>query len=98
MIHLPDEIIINILSFLSVYDLHACGVSKPILYVYRSNVVWKPIVTDKFGEIKSSNYFKEYGWQLKLKKHQFSYKRQWTLGCVGRIMAPEKPEWDPAIF
>ena len=96
MNQLPNEMIINILSFLSVYDLHV--ISKDLLHVYQSNVVWKPIVTRKFGEIKSTNYFKEYGWQLKLKKHQFYYKRQWTLGCVGRIMPPVKEDWTPAIF
>lgn len=96
MNQLPNEMIINILSFLSVYDLHV--ISKDLLNVYQSNVVWKPIVTRKFGEIKSTNYFKEYGWQLKLKKHQFCYKRQWTLGCVGRIMPPAKEDWTPAIF
>lgn len=96
MNQLPNEMILTILSFLSVYDLHV--ISKDLLNVYQSNVVWKPIVTRKFGEIKSTNYFKEYGWQLKLKKHQFCYQRQWTLGCVGRIMPPTKEGWPPAIF
>jgi hypothetical protein len=96
MNELPNEMIITILSFLSVYDLHV--ISKDLLHVYQSNVVWKPIVTRKFGEIKSTNYFKEYGWQLKLKKHQFCYQRQWTLGCVGRIRPPAKEDWTPAIF
>ena len=72
MNQLPNEMIINILSFLSVYDLHV--ISKDLLHVYQSNVVWKPIVTRKFGEIKSTNYFKEYAWQLKLQKHQFCYQ------------------------
>ena len=96
MDNLPNEMIITILSFLSVYDLHV--ISKDLLHVYQSNVVWKPIVTRKFGAIDSTNYFKEYTWQLKLKKHQFYYKRHFTLGCVGRTTPPVKEDWPPAIF
>jgi len=96
MDYLPNEMIMNILSFLSVSELGV--VSKTLLNVYHSNVVWKPIVSRDFGDIVSTNYFKEYEWQLKLKKHQFRYQRQWTLGCVGRIIPPDKEAWSPAIF
>ena len=96
MDYLPNEMIMNILSFLVVSELYA--LSKTLLPLYRSNVVWKPMVCRSFGEILSTNYFKEYEWQLKLKKHQFRYQRQWTLGCVGRIMPPAKEAWPPAIF
>lgn len=30
--------------------------------------------------------------------HQFRYKSQWTLGCVGRIIPPVKGSWPAAKF
>jgi len=94
---LPNEIIINILSFLCQSEL-LLVTSKSFLSVYRSNVVWRPMVVHCFGEIQSSNYFKEYAWQLKLKRHQLRYKRQWTLGCLPKTIPPKKEDWSPAIF
>lgn len=78
----------NILSFSSVQELRV--VSKTLIEVYHSNVVWRPLVVRKFGPIISTNFFKEYAWQLKLKKHQVYYKRHFTMGCVGRTTAPIK--------
>lgn len=96
MNNLPDEILLNILSFLSVSDLKV--VSKNLLNVYNSNIIWKPLFAKKFGEINSNNFFKEYVWYEKLKKHQMMYKKQWTLGCIGRIIPLTKGEWIPAKF
>lgn len=93
---LPTELLINILSFLSVSDLKV--VSKNRLNVYTSNVIWKPLFLKKFGEVNSTNFFKDYVWYEKLKKHQMSYKQQWTLGCVGRIIPLTKDEWIPSEF
>jgi hypothetical protein len=93
---LPNEMLLNILSFLSVSDLKV--VSKNLLSVYNSNIIWKPLFSKKFGEMNSTNFFKEYVWYEKLKNHQMSYKKQWTLGCVGRIMPLAKDEWMPAEF
>ena len=45
----------------------------------------------------SNNYYEEYKWEKKLEKHKFNYKRQWTLGCVGRIIPLEKPIFKDAI-
>ena len=72
--------------------------SKTFQLVMISNVVWKPLVIKRFGKIQSNNYFKEYCWQLKLERHQFCYKRQWTLGCVGRLSPIQKEDWLPAAF
>lgn len=94
---LPNEMMMNILSFLCPTELLLL-ISKTLLPVYRSNVVWRPIVVHRFGQISSSNYFKECGWQLQIKRHQFRYKRQWTMGCLPRITPPKKEDWPPAIF
>jgi len=95
MYHFPYEIQCHIFSFLDNIDLYPINTESKRLYL--SNVVWKPRVRKRFGSLDSSNYFKEYCWQLQLEKHQFCYKRQWTLGCVGRITPPEKPFWVPAV-
>jgi len=94
---LPNEMMMNIVSFLCPTELSLL-ISKTLLPVYRSNVVWRPLVVHKFGTIKSTNYFKEYAWQLKLKKHQLYYQRHFTMGCVGRSIPPTKEDWLPAIF
>jgi len=96
MEQLPNEMIMNILSFLYVSELGV--VSKTFLPMYRSNVIWRPLVIHKFGTMKSTNYFKEYAWQLKLKKHQFYYTRHFTMGCVGRTTPPTKEDWPPVSF
>ena len=96
MFHLPYELQCIIMSFLPNDNLHP--VSKESQLFYSSNVVWKPRVLQRFGEIPSTNYFKEYCWQLQLERHQFCYKRQWTLGCVGRITPLVKPEQMPAVI
>ena len=77
MFHLTYELQCMIMSFLPNDNLHP--VSKESQQFYLSNVVWKPRVLRRFGEILSTNYFKEYCWQLQLERHQFCYKRQWTL-------------------
>lgn len=94
---LPNEMLMNILSFLCQSEL-LLVVSRTYLPVYRSNVVWRHVVTRRFGEIPSSNYFQEYVWQIKVEKHKFSYKRRFTMGCVGRTIPPKKEAWLPAIF
>ena len=96
MNNLPNEMLMNILSFLAVSDLKV--VSKSLMNVYNSNIIWKPLFFKKFGEVNSTNFFKEYVWHEKLKKHQMIYKRQWTLGCVGRIIPLTKDKWIPAEF
>ena len=96
MFHLPYELQCMIMSFLPNDNLQP--VSKESQQFYLSNVVWKPRVLRRFGEIPSTNYFKEYCWQLQLERHQFCYKRQWTLGCVGRITPLEKLEQVPAVI
>ena len=96
MNNLPNEMILNILSFVSVSDLKV--VCKNLVNVYKSNIIWKPLFFKKFGQIKSTNFYKEYVWHEKLNNHQMSYKKQWTLGCVGRIMPLTKEEWIPAKF
>lgn len=93
---LPDELQCIIFSFVVVTEL--CPLSKTTSKVMVSNVVWKPLTVFRFGNIESNNYFREYCWQLKLKRHQNRYKRQWTLGCVGKIYPLEKDVWPPAVF
>lgn len=97
MDQLPNEIIMNILSCLCPSEL-LLVLSKSVLSVYRSNVVWRPVVVRRFGEIRSSNYFKEYAWQLKVQKHKCSYQRGFTMGCVGKTIPPKKKAWLPAVF
>ena len=63
----------------------------------RSNQVWGPIVSTRFGIVSSDNFFEEFKWQLKRTRHQTKYKRMWTCGCMGKIRAlGEKPTWSPA--
>lgn len=96
MFEFPVEIQCVIMSYLGNEDLHPLNnETKPI---YLSNVVWKSRLFERFGKIETDNCFKEYCWQLQLERHQFCYKRQWTLGCVGRITPPTKPDWLPAVI
>jgi len=96
MFHLAYELQCMIMSFLPNNNLFPISrASKPL---YMSNVVWKPRVLKKFGNIESTNYFREYYWQIMLEHHQYWYKRQWTLGCVGRVVALKKPTFLPAVI
>lgn len=94
---LPTEMYVQIYTYLDIKDLKPFDkLSEKII---KSNIIWEEHVKKKFNINDSINFYKEYAWQLKLKKHQFSYKRQWTLGCVGRIKPLLKPKWNkPDIF
>lgn len=70
--------------------------------IMRSNEVWRENLYRKNTDNKkllqtSNNYYEEYKWEKKLEKHKFNYKRQWTLGCLGRIIPLEKPIFKDAI-
>lgn len=95
MFHLAYELQCLIMSFLPISNL--CPVSMESKTFFLSNVVWKPRLLKKFGKIESTNYFKEYYWQTKLEHHQYQYKRHWTLGCVGQVIALKKPSFLPAV-
>ena len=77
---LPDDVMLHVLSFLHPSDL--TPVSKDLLPLFRSNVVWRA-----FCESEGS-HFEEYVWQRRVEDYQFRYKRQWTLGCLGRLDPP----------
>ena len=96
MFSLPDELQCVVMSYLTNAELYPLNkMSEPL---FLSNVIWKPRVIRRFGPVVSNNYFREYAWQLQLERHQFCYKRQWTLGCVGRITPLSKPAWMPAVL
>jgi len=59
--------------------------------IMQSNIIWKKKIEKEGFTDKSLNYYQEYKWKKKIEKYQFNYKRQWTLGCVGRIMPLTKP-------
>ena len=71
---------LHVLSFLSPCDL--TPVSKELLPLFRSNVVWRA-----FCGVETF-CFEEYVWHRRLEDYQFRYKRQWTLGCLGRLVPP----------
>lgn len=97
MIHqLPDELLINVFSYVNVYKM--LPFCRTIMDAYVCNVLWKPIVKKKFRVENSTNFYREHRWQQKLYEHQFRYKSQWTLGCVGRIIPPVKGSWPAAKF
>lgn len=96
MEHLPYELQTLIFTFTPIKQL--CPLSHRLTNVMVSNIVWKPLVKQRFGFVESNNYHKEYCWLLKLERHQFCYQRQWTLGCVGRISPLEKDFWPAAAF
>jgi hypothetical protein len=97
---LPIEINILIYQYLDGITLKPFDkMSKKIM---RSNEVWRENLYRKYSDKKkilqkSNNYYEEYKWKKKLEKHQFNYKRQWTLGCVGRIMPFKKPTFQDSI-
>ena len=77
---LPDDVMLHVLSFLSPSEL--TPVSKDLLPLFRSNVVWGAFCGAQ------TSCFEEYVWQRRLEDYQFRYKRQWTLGCLGRLDPP----------
>ena len=93
---LPQELIIVIAEFLKNAEILPFNTFTKKIFL--SNIVWKPRVHTRFKIIESNNYFKEYCWQLHLERHQMSYKRQWTLGCVGKLSPIQKPFWTAAAF
>ncbi|MAV65045.1 MAG: hypothetical protein CMG00_07640 [Candidatus Marinimicrobia bacterium] len=91
---LPIEIHILIHSYL---NLDFLPYNKYSLIVLRSNPIWKPRVIKKYNINKSTNFYELYKWQKKLDIKKISYERQYTLGCIGKITALQKPDWEPAI-
>ena len=93
---LPDEIICNILRFLP--NKNIIPINKSLFSLYRSNLIWKERLINRFGIINSNNYFKEYIWSKKLEKHKFMYQRAYTYGCVGKNTPLTKPIFKPALM
>ena len=93
---LPNELLIIIFSFVGIDRIRPFHSS--VMDVFTCNILWKPVVVNKFGIHQSTNFYREHIWQQKLYEHQFRYKSQWTLGCVGRIIPPSKEPWPEAIF
>ena len=98
--NIPIEI--NILIYHYLDGIKLKPFDKTSKNIMRSNEVWRENLYRKNTDNKkllqmSNNYYEEYKWKKKLKKHQFNYKRQWTLGCVGRIIPLEKPIFKDAI-
>jgi|TARA_B110000444_G_scaffold218931_1_gene218762 hypothetical protein len=93
---IPTELFTHIFSYLKINELKPFDVLSDKLI--RTNVVWEPRTKKTFDIVKSINHYQEYKWLLKLRKHQMAYKRQWTLGCVGRITPLKKPNWEKAII
>ena len=96
MQQLPDDVIGIILGFLPDKDL--TPITNVLKSLYRSNLVWKPRVLKRFGQIESNNYFGEYIWGIKLEHSTFMYKRAYTYGCVGKKVPLIKPIFPPAIY
>lgn len=95
MYKIPDEIILNILSYLP-FNMTLI-VDKYMQKLIKSNQVWGPRAFRDFGIRSSHNFFEEYKWQTKLRTYNIAYQRQYTLGCVGKIRPlGEKPIWKPA--
>lgn len=93
---IPNELYAHIFSYLKTNELKPFNKLSDI--IIKSNVIWEPRTKKKFNIKESINYYQEYQWQLKLKKHQTAYKRQWTLGCVGRINPLIKPTLDKSVI
>lgn len=95
MIQLPEEIQIYIFSFICPTPMIA--VNRRVQILCKCNYIWGPIVYRKFGIRHSDNFWEEFKWQTRLRKHRLHYQRQWTLGCVGKIHSlGNKPKWRPA--
>ena len=93
---IPTELYPHIFSYLKINELKPFDTLTD--KIIKSNVVWQPRTKKNFNIKESINHYQEYKWQLKLKKHQLAYKRQWTLGCVGRINPLFKPTWNKAVI
>ena len=89
---LPIEINITIYEYLDKFK----PFDKISTKIMQSNIIWKKKLEKEGFTDKSLNYYQEYKWIKKIEKHQFNYKRQWTLGCVGRIMPLTKPRFSKA--
>ena len=98
MFHLTYELQCMIMSFLPNDNLHP--VSKESQQFYLSNVVWKPRVLRRYSARYSSvrTTLENIAGNCMLERRQFWYKRQWTLGCVGRVVALKKPTFLPAVI
>lgn len=96
MNELPEEIVMNILSFL--HNNNLTPINKSLFSLYRSNIVWKERVINRFSIINSNNYFKEYIWAKKLEKHKFMYQRAYTYGCVGKNTPLIKPIFENSLM
>jgi len=83
------EIYSHIYSFLEIKDL--LPLDKYSAIILKSNLIWKPLLIKKFNIYKSINFYEEFKWQVRLKQNKEKYKQKWTLGCVGKIIALEKP-------
>lgn len=95
MIQLPEEIQIYIFSFICPTPMIA--VNRRVQILCKCNYIWGPIVYRTFGIRHSDNFWEEFKWQTRLRKHRLHYQRQWTLGCVGKIHSlGNKPKWRPA--
>lgn len=95
MQHLPIELNILIVSYIC--PVQDVCLNRHYLKIYRCNYIWGPMVWKRFAICKSTNFFEEFKWQLKLEKHRRWYQLQWTLGCVGKVKSMgQRPEWKSA--
>lgn len=92
---LPIDVQLIIFSYLDIVELFPYNnLSKVCMF---SNEVWENHFRKDFNKNKSNNYYEEYKWEKRLEKKRFMYKRQYTLGCVGKITPLKKPDIKPAI-
>lgn len=96
MQNLPTELICKILDFLPNESL--IPINRELKPIYFSNIVWKPRVLKKIGNIESENYIKEYQWHIKMEKHKFNYKRAYTYGCIGKNVPLKKPIFEKSYL
>tara|TARA_Y100000816_G_C26069458_1_gene562368 strand:- start:144 stop:452 length:309 start_codon:yes stop_codon:yes gene_type:complete len=95
MKNLPIDVQLLIFNYLDKFELIPYDkLSKVCMF---SNEVWKIHFRKDFNKNESINYYEEYKWEKRLEKKRFMYKRQFTLGCVGKIKPLEKPIIKPAI-
>lgn len=95
MNQLPDDILICIFCFLTPDTVIV--LDKYSERLMKCNQVWGPPTFHKFQVACSNNFFQEYKWQKQLQRYRFDYKRQFTLGCVGKFKTfGEKPKWKQA--
>ena len=91
---ISTDIYIHIYSFLDIKNIKPLNKFDNI--ILKTNPVWEERCKKKFNVESSINYYKEFQWQIKLKKHQENYKRRWTSGCVGKINPLFKSTWKKA--